>query len=93
MQRPDRFESSIVQRRGFSPAWDAVVYVCGLTGTITAAMHLLIDRGFVPRAPRIRQALGVPHDAKDGLFFELYDVAPLIDVSDRSVVQPLRHGC
>jgi ferredoxin--NADP+ reductase len=74
---------------GLTPK-SAVVYVCGLTGTITATMNLLIDRGFVPHATRIREALGVPHHAKDSLFFELYDVAPLIDVSNPAVVQPLR---
>lgn len=68
----------------------AVIYVCGLTGTITATMDLLIDRGFIPHARPIREALGVPSDAKDSLFFELYDPAPLIDVSDPSVVEPLR---
>ena len=68
----------------------AVVYVCGLTGTITATMSLLVERGFIPHALPIREALGVPSDAKDSLFFELYDPAPLIDVSDPSVVEPLR---
>ncbi|HET9360784.1 MAG TPA: hypothetical protein VFO58_13625, partial [Vicinamibacterales bacterium] len=69
---------------------DAVVYVCGLTGTITATMDRLIDRGFIPHALPIREALGVPSDARDSLFFELYDPAPLIDFTDPSVVQPLR---
>jgi ferredoxin--NADP+ reductase len=69
---------------------NAVVYVCGLTGTITATMDLLIDRGFIPHALPIREAIGVPSDARDSLFFELYDTAPLIDVCDPSVVQPLR---
>jgi ferredoxin--NADP+ reductase len=74
---------------GFTPT-RAVVYVCGLTGTITATMRLLLDRGFIPRSLPIREALGVPSDAKDSLFFELYDPAPLIDVGDPSAVQPLR---
>lgn len=75
--------------KGLTPH-HAVVYVCGLTGTITTTMDLLIDRGFIPHAPIIREALGVPSDAKDSLFFELYDPAPLIDVNNLSVVQPLR---
>ena len=69
---------------------NAVVYVCGLTGTITTTMDLLLERGFIPHAPMIREALGVPSDAKDSLFFELYDPAPLIDVNNPSVVQALR---
>ena len=68
----------------------AVVYVCGLSGTITATMDRLIDRGFIPHARPIREALDVPSDAADSLFFELYDPAPPIDVSDPSVMQPLR---
>jgi ferredoxin--NADP+ reductase len=74
---------------GFAPN-NVVVYVCGLTGTITTTMDRLIERGFIPHAPLIREALGVPSDAKDSLFFELYDPAPLIDVKNPSVVQPLR---
>ena len=46
-------------RDGLIPK-NAVVYVCGLSGTITATMHLLIDRAFVPCVARVREALGVP---------------------------------
>ena len=46
---------------GFTPK-NVVIYICGLTGTITGTIVPLIDRGFVPDFKRIREALGVPAD-------------------------------
>ena len=69
---------------------NAVVFVCGLTGTIGAVLVRLIDRGFVPHAKVIRDALGVPPEARDSLFYELYDPTPIIDITDPSVMGPLR---
>lgn len=74
---------------GFSPD-SAVVFVCGLTGTISAVLLQLIDRGFVPHVRAIRVALGVPSNISDSFFYELYDPTPVIDVDDPAVVAPLR---
>jgi ferredoxin--NADP+ reductase len=74
---------------GFTPA-NAVVFVCGLTGTIAAVLARLIDRGFIPHARVVRDALGVPADARDSLFYELYDPTPVIDINDPAVIDPLR---
>jgi ferredoxin--NADP+ reductase len=74
---------------GFTPS-NAVILVCGLTGTIGAALALLLDRAFVPHAQAIRDALGVPPDVSDSLFYELYDPTPVIDVDDPAVIEPLR---
>jgi ferredoxin-NADP reductase len=74
---------------GFTPA-RALIYICGLTGTISGTVLNLIDRGFVPDHKRIREALGVPADAKDGIFFEQYDTEPVINIKDPEVVAPLR---
>ncbi|MGN6105474.1 MAG: hypothetical protein ACTHU0_10250 [Kofleriaceae bacterium] len=74
---------------GFNPH-NVVVYICGLTGTITGTLIPLIDRGFVPDFKRIREALGVPADTKDSVFYEQYDTEPVINVKDESVVEPLR---
>ena len=74
---------------GFTPA-NVVVYICGLTGTITGTVIPLIDRGFVPDFKRIREALGVPADAKDSVFYEQYDTEPVINIKDPAVVEPLR---
>ncbi len=74
---------------GFTPR-NVVVYICGLTGTITGTVIPLIDRGFVPDFKRIREALGVPADAKDSVFYEQYDTEPVINIKDPAVVEPLK---
>ena len=74
---------------GFTPD-NAVVFVCGLTGTIAAVLDRLIDRGFIPHARVIRDTLGVPAEARDSLFYELYDPTPVIDINDPAVIDPLR---
>jgi ferredoxin--NADP+ reductase len=74
---------------GFTPK-NVVIFICGLTGTITGTILPLIDRGFVPDFKRIREALGVPVDVKDSVFYEQYDTEPVIDIKDPSVVEPLR---
>jgi ferredoxin--NADP+ reductase len=74
---------------GFTPR-NVVVYICGLTGTITGTVVPLIDRGFIPDFKRIREALGVPPEAKDSVFYEQYDTEPVINIKDPSVVAPLR---
>jgi ferredoxin--NADP+ reductase len=74
---------------GFTPK-NVVIFICGLTGTITGTILPLIDRGFVPDFKRIREALGVPADTKDSVFYEQYDTEPVINVKDEAVVAPLR---
>lgn len=74
---------------GFSPR-NVVIFICGLTGTITGTIVPLIDRGFVPDFKRIREALGVPPEIKDSIFYEQYDTEPVINVKDPNVVEPLR---
>jgi ferredoxin--NADP+ reductase len=74
---------------GFTPK-NVVIFICGLTGTITGTIIPLIDRGFIPDFKRIREALGVPADAKDSVFYEQYDTEPVINIKDESVVAPLR---
>ncbi len=74
---------------GFNPK-NVVIFICGLTGTITGTVIPLIDRGFVPDFKRIREALGVPADVKDSVFYEQYDTEPVINIKDPSVVEPLR---
>jgi ferredoxin--NADP+ reductase len=74
---------------GFTPR-NVVIFICGLTGTITGTIIPLIDRGFIPDFKRIREALGVPADAKDSVFYEQYDTEPVINVKDPSVVEPLK---
>jgi len=74
---------------GFTPK-NVVVFICGLTGTISGTVIPLIDRGFIPDFKRIREALGVPADAKDSVFYEQYDTEPVIDIKNPAVVEPLK---
>jgi ferredoxin--NADP+ reductase len=74
---------------GFTPK-NVVIFICGLTGTITGTIVPLIDRGFVPDFKRIREALGVPPETKDSVFYEQYDTEPVINVKDPAVVEPLK---
>jgi ferredoxin/flavodoxin---NADP+ reductase len=74
---------------GFTPK-NVVIFICGLTGTITGTIIPLIDRGFVPDFKRIREALGVPADVKDSVFYEQYDTEPVINIKDPTIVEPLR---
>jgi ferredoxin--NADP+ reductase len=74
---------------GFNPK-NVVIYICGLTGTISGTVIPLIDRGFVPDFKRIREALGVPPETKDSVFYEQYDTEPVINIKDPAVVEPLK---
>ena len=74
---------------GFTPQ-NVVIFICGLTGTITGTIIPLIDRAFVPDFKRIREALGVPADVKDSVFYEQYDTEPIINIKDPTVVEPLK---
>src|SRR4030095_3846965 len=73
----------------FNPE-SAVVFVCGLTGTIGAVLVRLIDRGFVTHAKGVRGALGFPPEARNSMFYELYDPKPIVDIDDPAVIEPLR---
>ena len=74
---------------GFNPD-NVLIYICGLTGTITGTVVPLIDRAFIPDFKRIREALGVPAEAKDSVFYEQYDTEPVINIKDPAVVEPLK---
>jgi ferredoxin/flavodoxin---NADP+ reductase len=74
---------------GFTPE-SVVVLVCGLTGTIRSVLVRLIDRGFIPHPKVVREALGIPDEVKDSLFYELYDPTPVIDIGDPAIIEPLR---
>ncbi|HEY1551786.1 MAG TPA: hypothetical protein VGG28_28355, partial [Kofleriaceae bacterium] len=88
--RLDDFEHRLgLPAGGFTPK-NVVIYICGLTGTITGTIVPLIDRGFVPDFKRIREALGVPADCKDSVFYEQYDTEPVINIKDAAVVEPLK---
>ncbi len=68
----------------------AVIYICGLQGTIGRIIERLVPRGYVPENRKLRRALEVPEETPASLFFEQYDATPVIDVKDPEVMEPLR---
>lgn len=74
---------------GFTPN-NVVIYICGLTGTISGTILPLIDRGFVPDFKRIRDTLGVPPHVKASIFYEQYDTEPVINIKDPAFTEPLK---
>lgn len=69
---------------------NAVIYICGLQGTIGQTIVRMISRGFVPENRKLRRALEVGDDVEASLFFEQYDSTPVIDIKDPLVMEPLR---
>ena len=74
---------------GFSPE-QAVVYVCGFTGTISATVLRLLRRGFVPEDRRLRRLVGIAESARPSLFYEQYDTTPIVDPKDEARLAELR---
>ena len=68
----------------------AVIYICGLQGTIGETILRLVPRGFVPENRKLRRALEVGEEVPATLFFEQYDATPVIPVDDPAVMEPLR---
>ena len=68
----------------------AVVYVCGLQGTIAMTVRQLLARGFVPNHKQLRHALEVPESMPSSLFFESYDTDPILDLKDEGLLASLR---
>ncbi len=66
----------------------AVVFICGLYGTIHHTLLRLMRRGFVPNDRRIREGLGLL-DQPPTLFFEQYDSAPVLDVRNKAELEIL----
>lgn len=90
---PGRIEG-LEQRAGLEPGFirpeNAVVFICGLQGTIaTATLHLL-HRGFVPRELKLRKAIGIPDEVPASLFFEQYDSNPILDLKDEELMNECR---
>ena len=68
----------------------AVIYICGLQGTIGKTLMRLAHRGFVPENRKVRRALEIPEGVHASLFFEQYDSTPVIPVDDEQVMSELR---
>lgn len=93
--RPERLPE-LEQRLGLEEGGltpdKAVVFICGLQGTIGKTLERLIPRGFVPDNRKLRKALEVPAEVKSTIFFEQYDTTPVIDLHDEELMDSLRQG-
>ncbi|MDX2175357.1 MAG: FAD-binding oxidoreductase [Candidatus Sumerlaeia bacterium] len=82
------------RKLGFQPGHlrpeNAVVFLCGLQGTIANCLMQLLDRGFVPEDRKIRRALHIPDATHASFFFEQYDSEPIIDLKDEALAESLR---
>ncbi|MBP6842913.1 MAG: hypothetical protein KA201_04190 [Kofleriaceae bacterium] len=89
---PDRL-GDLEARLGLPPGGftskAAVIFICGLQGTIGTTITNLCARGFVPDHKRMREALGVAAEQPATLFYEQYDTEPVIDIKNPDVVAPL----
>ena len=65
----------------------AVIFVCGLRGTIAETCRRLLRRGFVPADHRLRRWLGVADRVPASLFFEQYDTAPIFPAEQLEVLR------
>lgn len=78
-----------LDEEGFTPE-KALVYICGLQGTIGQTILRLIHRGFVPENRKLRRVLEIPDEVEPTLFFEQYDTTPVIPVDDENLMRTLR---
>ncbi len=78
--RPQRIgatEHLLGLRDGALGPREAVVYVCGLRGTVEQVLRRLLTRGFIPGDRRLRSALGFAESVPGSLFWEQYDREPI----------------
>lgn len=68
----------------------AVIYICGLVGTIAKTVERLLVRGFVPFHRRIRRALELPEELESTVYYEQYDNTPVVDINNPDEVARLR---
>jgi len=72
-ERIETTECSLGLDRGTLAPQRAVIYVCGLRGTVDQVVGRLLGRGFVPADRRMRSGLSIAEGAPGSLFWEQYD--------------------
>ncbi|PRP90658.1 Phenol hydroxylase P5 protein [Enhygromyxa salina] len=80
--RLEALEQAIGMKPGELGPSNAVIYICGLTGTIAMTIERLLCRGFVPFHRRIRRALGFDDAVESTIYYEQYDNEPVLKVKD-----------
>jgi len=89
-ERVGELEERAGLARGALRPENAVLYVCGLQGTIGSTIERLLGRGFVPDDKKLRKAFEVPEEVPASIFFEQYDSEPVVDLADEKKVAGLR---
>lgn len=89
-ERLEDTEKAMGVEPGFLRPENAVIYICGLTGTIAMTIERLLHRGFVPFHRKIRRALEIPEEAESTIYYEQYDNEPVLKVKDPDEVARLR---
>jgi ferredoxin--NADP+ reductase len=89
-EKLDALEARIGLGPGKLTSDRAVVYICGLRGTIAETVTRLVRRGFVPDDRKLRRLLDIPKDTPASLFFEQYDTTPIIDPTEEKLVERLK---
>lgn len=83
--KPGRLEA-LEQAIGLTPGEltpeRAVIYICGLTGTIAMTIERLLGRGFVPFHRKIKRELGFADTVESTIYYEQYDNEPVLKVKD-----------
>lgn len=88
--RLEALERAIGVEPGFLTPATAVIYICGLTGTIAMTIERLLGRGFVPFHPKIRRALEWAPEVESTIYYEQYDNEPVLRVKDPSELARLK---
>ncbi len=87
---------TLEERLGFEPGLihpdRALVYVCGLKGTIRNTLLNLLKRGFVPQDKRLREILRIGPSLPSTIFFEQYDTDPILEFKTDSELQQVLEG-
>jgi ferredoxin--NADP+ reductase len=89
-ERLQDLERRLGLERGRLTPGNAVIYVCGLRGTISETVCRLVRRGFLPDDRKLRRLLEVPPDAPPSIFFEQYDTQPIIDPTEEALLERMR---
>lgn len=91
--KPERLEQT-ERAMGLAPGElrpdRAVIYICGLVGTIAMTVERLLCRGFIPFFPRIRKALGIAAEVESTVYYEQYDNTPVVNINDPDEVARLK---
>lgn len=81
-ERLEQLEAKLGVEPGSLTPDTAVIYICGLTGTIALTIERLLGRGFVPFHPKLRRVFGWDESVESTIHYEQYDNEPVLRVND-----------